>query len=281
MFEAIHSARYERQERIRRIQERTKRALLCFVCGFRASVERDDVVFFADLLHNITGDADVELMLHTGGGDVDAAEKLFTLARSRVNKGHLSVIVPDYAKSAGTLMAIGADLIMMSDASELGPIDPQISLDDGRGNIIRHSVLSYLDAYKEHSDALRTNPGDPVARLMLSKLDPVTVKLFEAVRDRSLRFAEKQMQFGMFSKQAGNWSKIASALMDPRRYPTHGQVIGHAEAKDLGLLVKYMDPASDDWQQYWRLYCLQRLAIKDGEKLFESEYASLVADSSA
>src|SRR5947209_7000580 len=102
MFEAIHSARYERQERIRRIQERTKRALVCFVCGSRGPVQRDDVMFFVDLLQNIAGGAYLELMVHTVGGDVDAAEKLFTLARTRVNKGHLRVIVPDYAKSAGT-----------------------------------------------------------------------------------------------------------------------------------------------------------------------------------
>jgi hypothetical protein len=33
------------------------------------------------------------------------------------------------------------------------------------------------------------------------------------------------------------------------------------------------------WQCYWQLYCLQRLAIKDREKLFESEYASLITES--
>jgi hypothetical protein len=45
--------------------------------------------------------------------------------------------------------------------------------------------------------------------------------------------------------------------------------------------VEYLDPSSEEWQAYWQLYCLQRLAIKDREKLFESEFASLVAESTA
>ena len=38
---------------------------------------------------------------------------------------------------------------------------------------------------------------------------------------------------------------------------------------------------ADEWQAYWQLYCLRRLAIKDREKLFESEFASLIAESTA
>jgi len=277
MFEAIHSGRYERKSRIRTIQERTKRALICYICGPAASIERDDAVFFVDLLHSVDKDANVDLMLHTGGGDIDAAEKLISLVRSRIGqKGHLRVVVPDYAKSAGTLMALGADLIVMSDASELGPIDPQITLDDGRGNRIRHSVLSYLDAYQEHAGALRKNPADAVAHVMLSKLDPATVKVFEAVKKRSLLFAENQLKFGMFRFKSGNYTRIASALMDAERWQTHGQMIGWEAAQGIELLVEYMDPMSDGWQDYWRLYCHQRLAIKDGGKLFESEQVSLI-----
>jgi ClpP class serine protease len=46
-------------------------------------------------------------MLHTGGGDIDAAEKLMAMIRKTVSTGGVRVIVPDSTKSAGTLMALG------------------------------------------------------------------------------------------------------------------------------------------------------------------------------
>jgi hypothetical protein len=226
-------------------------------------------------------DSDLDVMLHTGGGDIDAAEKIISIVRTRVGTGRLRVIVPDFAKSAGTLMTLGADKIVMSDTSELRPIDPQVTLNDGHGNLIRHSVQSYLDAYQAHTLALQVNPNDMAARIMLGKLEPATVKLFEAVRDRARTFAEDQLKQGMFRTGGGNFTQIASDLIDTKRWLTHGQMIGWQAASKIGLSVEYLDPSSEEWQVYWQLYCLQRLAIKDREKLFESEFASLVADSTA
>ena len=65
--------------------------------------------------------------------------------RRRVGTSRLRMIVPDLAKSAATLMVLGADSILMSDTSELGPIDPQVVLADGNGKHIRHSIQSYRD----------------------------------------------------------------------------------------------------------------------------------------
>ena len=81
MYEAIHSARYERQELIKNIRETYGRQLVCYVCGAAALINRDDTVFFVDLLHNVTNDGDLDLLLHTSGGDIDAAEKLADFRR--------------------------------------------------------------------------------------------------------------------------------------------------------------------------------------------------------
>jgi hypothetical protein len=189
------------------------------------------------------------------------------------------VIVPDYAKSAGTLMALGADEIVMSDTSELGPIDPQITLNDGHGNLIPHSVQSYLDAYEAHAAALRKDPNNVAARIMIGKLDPATLKVFEAVRERARTFAETQLKRGMCAA-AGNYTSVAAQLIDTKKWLSHGQMIGWQDATGIGLCVKHVDRADAEWQSYWQLYCHQRLAIKDREKIFESEYASLTTDSS-
>lgn len=278
-YEASYASRYHRQELIREIQESQGSRLLCFVCGSLASMTRDDIVGFVDLLHNVPPESDVDLLLHTVGGDIDVAEKIVTVVRARVGTGRFRTVVPDFAKSAGTLLAVGSDSIVMSDTSELGPIDPQVTLSDANGNRIQHSVQNYLDAFETHSATLTKNPADVTAQIMIGKLDPSTVKLFQAVNGRALKIAEGHLIRGMF-KYGGNSTKTARELLDTKRWQSHGQMISWQDAQDerLGLNVTYLAQDTPDWQAYWRLYCLQRLAIRDRGKLFESDFASLVME---
>jgi len=278
-YQAVHAVRYQRQALIKQIETETGRQLMCYVAGPGAPIDRDDVVAFVDLLHNIVPERDLDLLLQTGGGDIDAAEKLISLTRTKVKNAVLRVIVPDYAKSAGTLMTLGADLIVMSDTSELGPIDPQCIRADQKGNRMWHSIQNYLDAYEAHSAALKKDPDDKAAQIMLSSLSPETVKLFEATKERARALAEDLLKQGMF-RNGGNWSQTASELLDTKRWQSHNQMITHSAAQDprLGLSVEVLPSDSEQWQGYWQLYCLQRLAIKDNQKLFESSYASLLVD---
>jgi hypothetical protein len=57
-------------------------------------------------------------------------------------------------------------------------------------------------------------------------------------------------------------------------------LFGWNDAIKIGLSVEYLDPSSEQWQSYWHLYCHQRLAIQDRQKLFESDVASLSFESS-
>jgi hypothetical protein len=278
LYQAMHGDRYRRQDLIKQIQINSRRRLICYVSGIEALIDRDDTLGFVDLLHNMPRGGNLDLLLHTGGGNVDAAEKLIWMVRATVGAGHLRVIIPDFAKSAGTLIALGADKIVMSDTSELGPIDPQITLNDGHANFIPHSVLHYLDAYKTHSESLQLNANDVAAQIMLGKLDPATVKVFEAARDRAREVGEKHLRRWMFQTEKGNFTDIVRLLMDIKRWPSHGQMINWQDAHEIGLLVDYLDPESEEWRSYWQLYCLQRLAVKDRQKLFESEYTSLVVE---
>jgi hypothetical protein len=274
MYEAIHAPRYHRQELIKQIEDEYGRRLICYVSGRSATIDRDDTVGFMELLHNLSREVDIDLLLHTRGGDVDAAEKILALVQATVGSRKLRVIIPEFAKSAGTLMVLGADTLLMSDTSELGTIDPQIWADDSHGNMVCHSVLSYIDAYTAHAAALTKNPEDPVARLMLNKLDPTTLQTYTAVRERARNFAENQLK-----RKGRNFSAITSALLDTKRWPSHGQMIGWQDAKhELDLDVHYLPPRSPQWQAYWRLYCLLRLAVTEKQNIFESGYASLILD---
>ncbi|MFC5861781.1 hypothetical protein ACFPT7_05715 [Acidicapsa dinghuensis] len=274
MYMAINAPRYQRQQLIRELEKQTGRTLLCYICGEKGEINRNDALGIVELLHNVQPGASIDLMLHTFGGDVDAAEKLINMLRAAVvPTASLRVIVTDAAKSAGTLMALGADEIVMSDTSELGTIDPQLELKDGKGNTIVHSVLSYLDAFDAIATELRNAPDDPVFKIQLESFDPTVLRTFDAVRTRAKTLAENLL------KRVGlNYTAIAAALMDTKRFPSHSQMIGYETAKEIGLNVTYMPSEDATWQRYWELYCHLRLAVIGKEKLFESARASLPLD---
>ena len=67
-----------------------------------------------------------------------------------------------------------------------------------------------------------------------------------------------------------------------KQWLSHAQMISWEAAKHskIGLTIDYLKQDDDLWQSYWRLYCLQRLAIADKQKLYESDCASLTLDAS-
>ena len=272
LFQANSVERYQRQTIIKQIQARSKPLLICYVSGSECAIDASDTMPFVDLLHNVPPSRDMDLLLHTNGGSIDAAEKLMRMMKKKVGTAALRIIVPDFAKSAGTLMVLGADSVVMSDMSELGPIDPQIQL-FGKWQSVQH----YLDAYDAHAKTLKNHRDDIAARIMLDKLNPATLRLCEVATERARQAAESLLKQGMF-RDGGNWSKTASELLETTRWLSHGQMISWEDAQhpQIGLAVEYLEYHSEAWQDYWRLYCLQRLAVGDRQKIYESDYASLV-----
>lgn len=276
MYQAQNAERYLRQAQIKEIQNSADCKLLCYVAGNGALITRDDTIGMVELLHNVPRGRNIDFLLHTPGGEVDAAEKIVSMLRAAVGKqGRFRVVVPDFAKSAGTLISLAADKILMSDSSELGPIDPQFHKRDGDGNLRWYSVLNYLNAYQIICQQVRDNPDDLPAKVMLSKFDPTTVVQFEAIKRRARMLAEQHLHRWMFHQKKANYTEIAGNLMDINRWPAHGQMIGWEDAREMELEIEYLPPDSKEWRAYWSLYCQQRLAVKDGQKLFESDYASL------
>ena len=271
MYSAMNAARYQRQELIKRINEAEGTNLICYVGGLETEIDRNDVIGFVEMLHNIPENSPIDLLLNTGGGDVDACEKLVSLIHAKTVDQEFRVIVPDLAKSAGTLMALGANKIIMSDTSELGMIDPQYLMKDARGNEFWYSVTTYLGAYEEHSEALRRNPTDPVALLMLDGFDAKTVRKFQRIRDRVRTFAED-----MLKRHGAPASSISNVLMDSATWKTHGQPIGHADAYEIKLPIDYLAPSDQRWVRYWELYCMQRLETEGAKKIYELAYASQI-----
>jgi len=86
-------------------------------------------------------DVPIQMVLHTPGGLVLAAEQIAEALARRTAK--VQVIVPHYAMSGGTLIALAADEILMDPNAVLGPVDPQLG--GGQGAYPAASVLKALE----------------------------------------------------------------------------------------------------------------------------------------
>lgn len=89
-------------------------------------------------------DTSIELILHTPGGIALAATQIAFALEG--HPGRKTVIVPHYAMSGGTLIALAADEIMMDPNAVLGPVDPQLG--DQRGAHSASSILKVVEQKK-------------------------------------------------------------------------------------------------------------------------------------
>jgi len=213
-------------------------------------------------------------MISSPGGDPNAAEKLLMMFRERFPDG-FNVIVPDYAKSAATMLALGSDKIIMGYLAELGPIDPQLSLGEGPA-VPARSFIDGLDYIRERI----TKYGDPTQMYypMLSLIQPQNIAVCQRAIDDSQQFAEKWLKAGMLKEDPEQAKKVAEWLSNGVEYKSHGKIIGFEEAQDkLKLNVERIDPQSDFWSCLWELYVRSThfLGQTNASKLYESESGSL------
>jgi ATP-dependent protease ClpP protease subunit len=276
-FTAMNSARYSRQDLIKEIDDAEKTSLICYVGGDKTQIDHNDTRHFVDLLHNIGPGEPIDLLLNTRGGQVDACEKLIGLLQDNVGEAPLRVIVPEMAKSAGTIIALAAQEIIMSASSELGMIDPQYDFQDGKGNWVSHSVIVYLQTFRQYSGLLSGNARNTLAEQMLMDFDAKVVAKFEGIETRIRTLAERVLKIN----NSTNYTTIVNELLNSTTWKTHEQPIGAADAKDLGLPVIRLAMSDPRWQRYWTLFCLQRKAIGAKQKLFESSYVSQVLKKSS
>ena len=264
-----------RKHTIQAIKSVTKHELVCYVASSDAMMSDEDVLFFQELLYQLEQGTSIDLLLHSWGGDVNTAEKLVHMiweSKSGEERNEFRVIVPDKAKSAATIITLGADSIVMSTTSELGPIDPQVSLHDHGGNLIQHSVFDYLDAYDDAAENLRQDPGNAAYQATFAQFHPVTVQQYRQTRDYVRRCAEN-----LLKRHGGAYTAAPDKLMDTKSFPSHGQMIDWQTARnDIGLNVEFEDHRTRLWRNVWKLYCHQRMAIVGSRKIFESEHHSLV-----
>lgn len=202
------------------------------------------------MLYDADPAQDLHVMLRTLGGDGETALQLAQQAQARCQK--LTIIVPDKAKSAGTLFTLGAHHILMGPTSDLGPIDPQYQVSDGRlvaAKTIIAAADSALDQVAEHPETL----------MLHATLLAGTTAIDVQEAHNALKHANTQLRDALAcnpSRQDGNVEEFAKELTDPLigEPSSHGATISADRAFALQLPVQKLSPQSDQWKMIWQLW---------------------------
>jgi ClpP class serine protease len=126
-----------RRQKIRNVEAITGRPLIIYATGWTTTknlppnvlqLDHSDVTGFRDVTESIQGNQ-IGLLLSTPGGFAEAAESIVDLLRARFTS--VRFVTPLAAKSAGTMLAMSGNELVMDDISELGPIDPQMPVGSG------------------------------------------------------------------------------------------------------------------------------------------------------
>jgi ClpP class serine protease len=121
--QAIRAIERSRRSRvITMIHRQEKRSL--FGVSVARHIDLEDAQTIIGAIKETPKDLPIDLIIHTPGGLVLAAMQIARAVEAHPAK--VTVIVPVYAMSGGTLIALAADEIVLSEFSVLGPIDPQI-----------------------------------------------------------------------------------------------------------------------------------------------------------
>lgn len=245
LYHAENAQRYERQALIS-TYERTYncRLVVLFDMLFPFSMN-----LFEELVYDADPGQDMHLMLSTPGGDGETAVRLVRSAQSRCRE--LTVIVPDQAKSAGTILALGAHHILLGPTSDLGPIDPQFQI--GQGLVSAKDIIAAVGAAEQ---AIQANPE--TYPLHASLLADVTGLMVQQARSALARSGDIMRE--ALASQPDRTEPEIKALCQSLKQPliddpkSHGAILSTADAIRYGLPVTEADPNSDQWQLLWRLW---------------------------
>ena len=189
-------------------------------------------------------------MLWSPGGDGETAIRLVRIAQARCKE--LTIVVPDQAKSAATLLAIGAHHIMMGPASDLGPVDPQFKLPNGTLAAAKDIIGAVETATREVQQAPDTYP---IHAALLSDVDALLVQQAKSALARTDDLVEEALK-SCSGRTQQEVDDLKAQLQQPliELPKSHAAVFGADDAAKAGLPIIKADPSGQQWQMIWRLW---------------------------
>ena len=207
------------------------------------SITHEDLNGLMAVVKGMQFDNGLTLVLHTPGGVTNATESLVDYLRAKFPS--IEVIVPTFAMSAGTMISMAADRIVMGHHSQLGPIDPQIPTVAG----MSYSAQTIVDQFEAAKKEIASSPVFAHAWApILASLGPALLK--ESAN--ALAYSEKMVanwlekyMLGGDSNAPEKSAEIAKYFADNSHHKSHGRRIGRDEAASQGLIVEELEQDQD------------------------------------
>ena len=165
----------------------------------------------------------VLLIIESGAGDPKSGYQISKLCREWAADKFM-VAVPRHAKSAATMIALGADQVHMGLLSELGPVDPQV---------LGVPMLAIQDSIETITQCVNDNPGESGAKMWAEYLSSQfrfdQLGRNQRVVESIVQYAERLLVAGKSDRPRAN--EIANRLVHD--YKDHGFVIDSEEAIEI------------------------------------------------
>jgi hypothetical protein len=264
LFHAENALRYDRQALIRTYEG----AFGCRLVVVYDVILPYSINVFEELVFEADKTQDLHLLLATPGGDGEVAVRLVRSAQARCRE--LTVIIPDQAKSAGTILALGAHQILMGPTSDMGPIDPQMQFDGSANLVSAKDIIAALDAAEA---AVQANPESyPLHAALLSDVTALMIQQARSALARSEDLMHEALKSNP-DRTEEEVLQLCAALKEPLiDVPkSHGAILGEEDAIKLGLPITFADPSSDQWKLLWRLWMKY---WSNGHRIYEGSSVS-------
>lgn len=233
----------------------------------KSMIHSDDITALETVLKSISDAQQLNVLINSPGGDGSIVEKMVEMCRNHLSYRNtkLRVIVPNIAKSAATLFALGSDTITMGYCSELGPIDPQVVI-----AVSGHTKYISAFAFVESRDTLMIQISEAIKKNeptvgLLQQLAGLNIpfthemeNLIDFSEKTAIRLLDKYMLKAKIkndTKRLEKAKEIAKKLLSKQLFPIHGHFINAATAKkDLELEVEILERKDKLWELIWEYY---------------------------
>jgi hypothetical protein len=235
-----------RREHLSNLQKHTGRNVIAYYSGFlskpninQTEINDEDKNGFMMAVHRLDRKLGLDLIIHTPGGDIAAAESLVNYLHQMFGTD-IRAIVPQIAMSAGTMLACSCKTIVMGAHSNLGPIDPWV-----RGVPALVVVSEFKKAFREiKKDADKVAVWAPI----ITQYRPTFLSQCEHAIIWSRNFVAQQLKDTMFAGEPDaplKAKKIVNRLSNYNQNRTHSRHIHIDECIAMGLKVGRIEMNND------------------------------------
>lgn len=230
-----------RHEYLHLLSVHTSRPVLAYygnsgAAGLAQTVNDTDMQALMEVLKDMKGGS-LDLLLHSLGGSPDAADSFVCYLREKFDD--IRVIVPLYAMSAATMIACGANRLVLARHSFLGPIDLQLAVEGGMV-----AAQDVLDQYQLIKDDFKDLPPNRFWKGPGLLYFPTLLVQCRNALDYGREVAERYLRDVMFKNDpnaAARAKCVAADLADHRKHKHHGRRLGRKYLRELGLEIEDLE----------------------------------------